>query len=718
MSRFIFGRSWPCVQNLAMVIGLLLLAPLAVRGQQASVSAWDAAHFRIWGYVPYWDDTKVGSLASSGMYSHVSDVLFFGSARPDSTGAVTNLYPSTTATLRSQSQTYGFDLHLSFMAVSGSAGVTSTWTSIVNSPTARAKFVSDVKALMDGGAGTADDMKGFNFDWERPSTAALWGNYTQLARELKTTLNPTGTEGREITVCDYGSTDTNWDNTSLFDANVYDQLFMMSYHLTASSTGTYANSKLALTGQGAAKAFTNDQVAVGIGTWGDGGPSTVGLSAIVAANPNLPYDALTYTGTIGSSTGTWNIESRKQVREKTQLALDRGMPGMFTWDMTYDATNNMGLHRVMHHYMAVKRDVPDLDLSGKVDATDAAALANNIGSSLTNTGMTSAAQFDAFYLDGNWEKGDHDGNGFVNQADADWLAGRYAALGVNLPDRLAYSGTYESFSNSLGIAGRWKAGRDRSQKLIETGNFKQEATNFLPWSGTGLGASKRSNSFVTIRNQNSAETAALVNALPRTMQADLGASVDLSQNQDTYVTFLVRENTAPLSATQLASTNRTLSLEFLNSTGVVQFDFALHGQQQQFAIDSVADATGQDATAGGFSSNATYLFIGKISGNGSGANRLQASIFPTGAVVGNFSDPNFGWMLTANGSAGYNPTITDLQFTSRADGNFTVSNVWIGSASALSLPAVPEPGTGALCGMVAVALALSRGRRLLRHAGR
>src|SRR5712671_6070308 len=115
MTGIIFGRSWPRIRIVVAVMGLLMLAPLVVRGQQASVSAFDAAHFRIWGYVPYWDDTKVGGFATSGMYSHVSDVLFFGSARPDSTGAVTNLYPSTTATLRSQAATYGFKLHLSFM---------------------------------------------------------------------------------------------------------------------------------------------------------------------------------------------------------------------------------------------------------------------------------------------------------------------------------------------------------------------------------------------------------------------------------------------------------------------------------------------------------------------------------------------------------------------------------------------------------------------------
>ncbi len=129
------------------------------------------------------------------------------------------------------------------------------------------------------------------------------------------------------------------------------------------------------------------------------------------------------------------------------------MQGMFTWTLHYDATNAMGLDRVMHHYGMVKTNTPDLNLDGKVNATDANTLANNMGMTLTNTGMTTAAQFDAFYMAGNWEKGDHDGNGLVNQADANWLAGRYAALGVNLPDRLAYSGTFESFPNSWGSPG-------------------------------------------------------------------------------------------------------------------------------------------------------------------------------------------------------------------------------------------------------------------------
>lgn len=711
----------PCfVQQWLGVVALMMLAPLTVRAQVSSVSAWDAADFRMWAYIPYWS-----SIPASGSYAHVSDVLYFGGLRPDKFGNITpyaTSYQTNLNTLRSRAQTDGFKLHLSMYEVTEGNGQTdATWESIIANPTYRATFVSQLKTLMLGGAGTGDDIKGFNFDWERPSNATEWGNYTQLARELRTAfkdpLTP-ATNSWEVSVCDFGSTSSSWDDTSLFDAKVYDQLMMMVYHIGATSSGNWANTKKALTGQGAAKAFSDDQIGIGVGTYGDGvdpdgsgpltAPGSITLSQIVAANPNLPYDATTFTGTIGGVTGTWNIESRKQVREKTQLALDRGMPGMFTWTLNNDPTNNLGLHRVMHHYAVVKREVPDVNLDGKVNATDATTLANNMGGSWTNTGLATAAQMDAFYLAGNWEKGDHDGNGFVNQADADWLAGRYTTLGVNLPDRLPYSGTFENFQNAIGVTGRWRGGRNAQNKLVETGNFAQYGTGFLSWSGTGAGALKRSNYFVSIRNQNATEATAGVNSQARTMQADLTSSIDLNQNTDTYFTFLVRENTSSLSAAQLASSNRTLSLDFLNGSGGMEFDFVLRGLTGQFGIESQADAAGQDMNASDFTSNATYLFVGKISGNGAGANKLQASLFPTGSLVADFTDAGFAWMLTADGSSGYNPLITDLQYTTKAEGNFTINNVWIGTAAALN--GVPEPASILLLGFGGL-LALARARR-------
>jgi hypothetical protein len=89
MRRWNFGIWLPFLVRSVCVIALIMISPLLVHGQQASVSAWKAANFRIWGYIPYWDDSKITSSATISNYAHVSDVLFFGSARPDATGRTT-----------------------------------------------------------------------------------------------------------------------------------------------------------------------------------------------------------------------------------------------------------------------------------------------------------------------------------------------------------------------------------------------------------------------------------------------------------------------------------------------------------------------------------------------------------------------------------------------------------------------------------------------------
>jgi GH18 family chitinase len=673
-------RSFTQATALIAVALNAMLAASAV-AQSSSVSAWSAADFRIWGFVPNWaTQTQINNFSTNGSYDHVSDVLYFGGVQPKSDGS---LYYASTATghinaLKSAAVSRGFALHSSMFTVNGGT-VDDVWNAIVSNPTTRATFVNNVKNFL-----VANNMKGYNLDWERPDTDAEWSNYTQLAKDLRTVLKPLGIE---VSVDDYGYADSDWDDTAVFDAGAaYDQLFIMGYHYGASSNATFANTKLALTGQGASKAFKNEQLVLGIGTWGADGPATVSMEAIAAANPNLPYDALTFTGTINdiggvSRTGTWNIESRKQVREKVQLALDRNMPGVMSWTLHYDAKNKLSLHRVAQHYAMFKREIPDLNLDGKVNAADANALADNMGTVPGWKGTATAAQFENFYMSGNWEKGDRDGNGFVNQADANWLVARYNTLGVALPDRLAYTGSFEKFNNAVGLNGRWNAGRNLSNQIEETGNFTQHNANTLTFAGTGAGANKYRNTSVTIRNQNSAEAFDLLNTAPRTMHAELTTPIDLAAPGETYVTFLVRQNSAGLLASQLSSANRTLSLELLNEAGVSQYDFSFHGQQTDFSIRSQADAAGADVQTDGFAADATYLFVGKLAGNGAGANTLQASLFANGANVANFADPQFQWMLTAAGGADFNPLITDLQFKSLFEGSFTVSNLWVGGES-------------------------------------
>ena len=75
------------IDFLILACTALLVAASAAepaRAQQASISAWDAADFRVWGYIPYWANaTTINNFATNGMYTHVSDVLYFGAVRPD-----------------------------------------------------------------------------------------------------------------------------------------------------------------------------------------------------------------------------------------------------------------------------------------------------------------------------------------------------------------------------------------------------------------------------------------------------------------------------------------------------------------------------------------------------------------------------------------------------------------------------------------------------------
>jgi hypothetical protein len=662
-----------------LALGLATFWAASAPALQPSVSAWDAADFRAWSFVPYWTTpSQVQSFAADNVYDHVSDVLYFSGVRPTATGGLNyHTYASQhLATLKSHAASEGFRLHMSMFDTSGGS-VETVWNSITSNATYRATFVNNVKNLLQ-----ANDMTGFNFDWERPDTVTEWANYTQLALDLKNAVGPLG---MEISVDDYGYASSLWDDSAVFDAAIYDQLFIMGYHYGASSYNTFAGTKLALTGQGAAKAFQDEQLVVGIGTWGADGPATVSFKNIAAANPNLPADATTFTGTVNDingtpRTGTWTIESRYQVREKVQFALDRGMPGVMDWTLHYDATNQLSLHRVAHHYIVVKRNVPDLNLDGRVDAADANTLADHMGTVPGWTGTNTAARFEDFYISGNWEQGDYNGNGFVNQQDANWLAGRFSTLGVNLPDRLAYTGTFENYQDGQGLANRWGV-IPSGGSLPETGNYTQHPAGHLTYAGTGSGATKHSNSFVTLRNQNAAEAYDTLNTANRVMQVDLAEPIDLAVYESTYFTALVRQNTGPLLAAHLASSNRTLGLEFRDAAGANQFDFALLGSQSQFAIRSQTDGTGEDALAGGFAANATYLLVGKITGNGAGANTLQVSLLDGSATVGNFTSASFPWMLTAHSSAAFNPTITHLAWTSPYVANYTVSNVWIGQAA-------------------------------------
>ena len=130
-----------------------------------SVSAWDAANFRIWGFVADWaTETEINNMGSAGLYEHVSDIIYLGGIRPQSDGSLytTSTTPARITALKNQAAAHGVPLQLSMFTVNG--GTTdAVWESIISDPTKRTTFVNNVKNYLQ-----ANNMKGFNFDWERP----------------------------------------------------------------------------------------------------------------------------------------------------------------------------------------------------------------------------------------------------------------------------------------------------------------------------------------------------------------------------------------------------------------------------------------------------------------------------------------------------------------------------------------------------------------------
>src|SRR3972149_4060777 len=78
------------VFSIARVFMASLVMPCgSLHAQVSSVSAWDASEFRIWGFVPYWTSTStLNAFPADGVYTHVSDVLYFGGVRPKIDGSL------------------------------------------------------------------------------------------------------------------------------------------------------------------------------------------------------------------------------------------------------------------------------------------------------------------------------------------------------------------------------------------------------------------------------------------------------------------------------------------------------------------------------------------------------------------------------------------------------------------------------------------------------
>ena len=145
----------------------------------------------------------MNSFATDRVYDHLSDVVYHSGVQPRADGSLFtgSTAASHLAALKNHQAQFGFRYHLDMYDAVRNSGETAAdavervWNAITSNPTTRATFINNVKNVL-----AANNMTGFNLDWERPNTVTEWGNYTQLAREMQAAFP----EHWEVSVDDYG----------------------------------------------------------------------------------------------------------------------------------------------------------------------------------------------------------------------------------------------------------------------------------------------------------------------------------------------------------------------------------------------------------------------------------------------------------------------------------------------------------------------------------
>src|SRR5688500_18668697 len=131
---------------------LLGLQPVAC-AQQASVSAWEAADFRSWSFIPYWASTsQVNSFATDRVYDHLSDVVYHSGVQPRADGSLSTGLTAANhlAAIKNHQAQFGFRSHLDmYDAVrnsgeSAAGAVERVGDAITRNTTTRAPFINNV----------------------------------------------------------------------------------------------------------------------------------------------------------------------------------------------------------------------------------------------------------------------------------------------------------------------------------------------------------------------------------------------------------------------------------------------------------------------------------------------------------------------------------------------------------------------------------------------
>ena len=361
------------------------------------------------------------------------------------------------------------------------------------------------------------------------------------------------------------------------------------------------------------------------------------------------------------------------------------MAGVMWWALSYDATNKMSLARVAQHYAMFKRGVPDLNLDGKVNAADANTLANNMGTVPGWTGTnTHGAVRRLLHQRQLGERRPRRQR--LREPAGRRLAGRAVSPRWASRSRTDCRTPAHSRAFTTPRAFRPLAGAAQSARAVAGDRqFHAARRRLLVFRRQRPRREKHSNSAVTLRNQNAAEAFDALNTAPRMMRVELAEPIELAAKRRhlCHVPGAAEHGAAARRAGCVAQSHAGAGVSRCRRAEPVRLRLS---RPAATIRDPQPGRRRRRGCGGRRVRSRRDLFVRGQDQPATAAARTRSKrrCSRTTAIVGRFIDPGFAWMLTANGSAGFDPLITQLQFTSLFEANYTVSNVWIGAATTSS----------------------------------
>jgi len=290
-------------KELIAVLSMILLAQVSI------------AQFKVVGYMPSWSGA-----ATDIQYSKVTNVIY-AFIRPTTTGGLTAIdNPQKLSDIVSLAHANGVKVSI---AVGGWSDLNNAdFQGTAANASYRAAFINNLVSLIN-----TYNLDGVDIDWEYPSDGVDPANFVTLMTELGSAMHSRG----KILTAAVSATGyyANGIQSSVF--NAVDWLNLMIYDGGSGadhSPYSYAVSSLDYW-QG--RGLPMSKATLGVPFYARPSWKSFATLVLEGANPNTD----TYNGDYYNGIAT--------IKQKTNLAFDRGVGGMMIWELSQDATGSNSL---------------------------------------------------------------------------------------------------------------------------------------------------------------------------------------------------------------------------------------------------------------------------------------------------------------------------------------------------------------------------------------